>query len=429
VKGVKLVSRALLRTALLVAAVGVSLAIPSLASASSATLTSPQDGATYYTGDSFPWVAQVPTSASFNRDSSCAATKVGGIQRSTDQPPSGNFASEGGTSGGTFTKTVALGAGDYQFRAWLDCGEGSSYTYSGVRTIHVKSGNPPSGGGPDELVAICTRWHSAIAKLSAINNRVRNELIPPTELATNGASYVSKATSLGSKVILANEEIPGAPILAKVYDWESKALKVEAAYGKVLGQQMKAQVKHWDAEIVKLVKQYESDCNGITVGARSASAAWAPPPLAAWAATRLASLPPAAVSAKAAGPAALLSAVKRNTSSLQAEATRFGTALSQLTAHLGSSGAPAANVRAAKVEVSKAVRLLSKNLSLTKALARNRALSHLRLGKRYVPRSARRDRNIRKLIGKPLTAIIVSKDLVDAQNSLIAVLRAQPVLP
>jgi hypothetical protein len=259
-------------------------------------------------------------------------------------------------------------------------------------------------------VEICNRRQALLKHIAQINNEVR-EGIKVTQLAGEAAKWLGKGTSKVSDLILANEEIPGAPILAAAYKWESHAFEAEELYSNYLERRSTDQVKHWDSYIVAEVKQYNADCKGYTVAAR----------------TRTTPVPGAR--AGAAGIRSVTRNVRRIAKANRKNAKSLNAALLKLTAHLTGTTAPAGDVAAVRKQASLAVKLIQIDIKARKKLGRNRALKKRRLHARDLPPSLRRNRHIRQLIGKPLTEVVAGKDVLDAERRLIAVLRLQPILP
>ncbi len=116
-------------------------AVP-VADAASATLTSPPNGATYYTGSQF--TAPVPWSGSFTFEP-CSGNNfyIGQVQRwDRAAPPAGDWPSNGGSKQTTLSGTNNLFPGEYHFKAVAKCGT-TPTVYSAVSTIRVISGAAP----------------------------------------------------------------------------------------------------------------------------------------------------------------------------------------------------------------------------------------------------------------------------------------------
>ncbi|MBN1528504.1 MAG: hypothetical protein JW895_05555 [Thermoleophilaceae bacterium] len=381
---------------MLLLAVAGSLAVPSIASAASATLSSPPDGATYYAGSSFPWRVEIPHSASFDRGGCEMGTKVGGIQRRT--LPSGGFASEGGTLAGTFTNTAVLDPGDYQFRAWLDCG-GPEYIYSAVRTIHVREGNAPPGGTPDpsELEAVCKRLRDSIADYARLIQR-ENDVVPALEYIERFTQRTGWAVS-GVGLAAPPPLKAGFKVVASLYDSEYKLAKYI---------QFRHEQDH-KSHVIQLGgfnRSYSETCDGVKATALASFAAWP------------ASMPLTQVgAAKAGGRGALLRQLR------QAAANERAT-FKTLEAALRKGDAAAVRKQAAK-----AVKLIGVHRGLVKALVRDPAARDVRLSARHLKKPRRQDKFVRGLIGKPAAKVLVNQTTARAESRLIKLLRQEPLLP
>lgn len=120
-------------------AVGTAMAMTPAAHAASVTLTSPPNGATYYTGGSS--AASVPVSAT--RDlSGCTngPNSFWSVPFMRDGAPAGGPSSTDNT---TLSQSVLVQPGNYTARANSTCG-GASMLYSATHSFRVVAGNPPA---------------------------------------------------------------------------------------------------------------------------------------------------------------------------------------------------------------------------------------------------------------------------------------------
>jgi hypothetical protein len=199
--------------------IGVLAVLPSSASAGSATLTSPSNGATFYTGSSNSILTGVPYSA--NRDISGCVNTLFRVYRD------GLPILQGVTN--DLTGNVATGVGDHQVYAAFLCTAPNNWIYSSTVTIHVVAGiaPPPPGGGRDPLdvlkEAYCKSQKEHILEIGALAKEVGDgEGVEKLEQLSATLFVISQVLEPASEKLLASP----SPV-ARFYGAEARFIAAE----------------------------------------------------------------------------------------------------------------------------------------------------------------------------------------------------------
>lgn len=335
-------------------------------------------------------------------------------------PGSTQFVPNNG-QGDTYSKTLDFEIsreGTYYYRARFACPPPSGpypiEAYSETRQFNAVT--ELSGTPSPELVASCERRRKLIDDMAALNDSLRDEMIPEVQRAQVIAKFGGEASKIAAAVVAANEEIPGAPVYAGAFNAISKAYAGAGLWGKAVELDMRRTLGHWEKVVAEERRQYKSDCKGITATAgtmfEAASSRTLPTPLATTAAAD-----------------ASVAALRRNTASLGKRAAKWKAAAGTLARHLDSTGGPRSDIAAVRQHSRKAIGLFKNDIRLRKALANADVLGRLRLRARDVPRSLRRKEGFRNFIGEPLAAIVAGDYALRADRLLIAILRKEPFVP
>ena len=363
------------------------------AHAASATLTSPPNGATYYTGSQV--TAAVPWSGSFDYSPCSGSNFYSGQVQRWDGPstPMGTWPSNGGSTTGSISGTNNLGVGVYRFRAATFCGPDT--VYSTVATIHVVAGNPPPGGGGTggleaQLRAACAKERGLIGELARLARRQRDTL-PVLDYVERFASH--SATAVNGAGGLAGKTFTTRPF-AKVLKLEGAILKFEAKVAKAMGRDIRSQIARSEQEIGESLAGYRETC-----------AAYESPDTSGAGAGKL-------------QVGATPKAGKVSAARLRALGEAQRTAFRRFAA-AGDDGAARRHAR-------KLAGLIEDNVGARIALARPGLLHHARLALRNLPKDVRGQAWTRRYVGKTVSRLLSDPALAKAERRLIAVLRAQP---
>jgi hypothetical protein len=292
----------------------------------------------------------------------------------------------------------------------------------------IETGVVPPGYGPTEeeieagIRAACAKERDAIAELARLNQKLR-DLVPLAEYAERLAGRTGIVATVASEGYT-RIRLPGVGTLLKL---ESAILRVQALDAKYLVFTMKQDIARTDKQIAEDSARYNEDCKGYTVAARPAFAAW---PAASIAGARTGSVARApAADPQAAGVAALTRRLRRNAKQQRKSAKQLKAAMQKLDDLPAGQEAPAGDVTGVRDRAADAAELVAQHGRLRAALARHPALSRVVVQARDLPRRLRRDEYVRQFIGKPVSKLIGSKALAEAERRLIAVLGQQPVFP
>ena len=376
------------------AALVLSLAAAPGALAASATLTSPPNGATYYTGSEVS--AAVPWSGTFDYSPCSGSNFYSGQVQRWDGPstPMGTWPSNGGSTTGSISGTNNLGVGVYRFRAATFCGFDT--VYSPVATIHVVAGNPPPGGGGSggldaQLRAVCAKERALIGELARLARRQR-ETLPVLDYVERFAS--GSAIAVDGAGTLAGKTFTTRPF-AKVLKLEGAILKFEGKVAKAMSKDMRSQIARSEREIGESLASYRKTCAAFEAPDTSGAGA-----------------------AKLKVPGTKVPAGRVSAARLRARAEAQRTAYRRF-ASAGDDGAARRHGR-------KLAGLIEDNIGARIALARPGLLHHARLATRDLPKGVRGQGWTSRYVGKTVSKLLTDPSLAKAERRLIAVFRAQP---
>lgn len=310
--------------------------------------------------------------------------------------------------------------GTYAWRLLLDCGtsnpstqrEGGSFTLTapGGSGGGGGGGGTPSGGGSGgggtgpgapgngsaaqdaaaalaRLRASCQNYRTLLGEMARINQRNR-DLIPVVEYLDRFTDRTGKIADWVAKY--AKRVEPG--IVARILAQEAKILSAENKLVKALRFRLDRQIQGVDKDIAPLALEYRRLCeNGVP--------------------------------ARAARAVPLLGATDRSLAAQRKAAARLDAALKRFT----EGGRRPADAAAVRKQAAALVAHVKRHARTRRARLRVGHAGRVKLRARALPKSLRRQKAVRRFLGRPVRALLLDKEVSSAEKRLIRFLREQPV--